>query len=65
MVLLFLSELSTFLEIRVGSEMAVDVNRGGEKVKRNFIFIITCIYVINLKFKIQILLFLFLFFIMI
>jgi len=37
MVLLFLSELSTFLEIKVGSEMAVDVNRGGEKVIRNLI----------------------------
>ena len=35
MILLFLSELSTFLEIRVGSEMAVDVNRGGELLRIN------------------------------
>ncbi len=32
MVILFLSELSSYMEIKTGSEMFIDVNRGGEKV---------------------------------
>ena len=34
-VLLFFSELSTYLEIKTGSDMIVDVNRGGEQLKIN------------------------------
>lgn len=32
MVLLFLSEFSSYREIKTASEMFIDVNRGGEKV---------------------------------
>lgn len=32
MVLLVLSEFTTFLEVKTGSEMTIDTNKGGEKV---------------------------------
>ena len=45
MILLFISEFSTYLEVKTGSEMIIDVNRGGEKVsKRNFIVLIFCFF---------------------
>jgi hypothetical protein len=33
MILLFLSEFTSYREIKTMSEMFIDVNRGGEKVK--------------------------------
>jgi len=38
MVILFVSELNSYLEIETTSEMFIDINRGGEKVK----YIKTC-----------------------
>ena len=35
MVLLFMSELSGYYEIKTSSEMFIDVNRGGDKVNKN------------------------------
>jgi len=32
MIMLFISEIAYYLEIKTGSEMFIDVNRGGEKV---------------------------------
>lgn len=33
MIILFISEISYYMEIKTNSEMFIDVNRGGEKVK--------------------------------
>ena len=35
MLILFLSEFFTYLEVKIGSEMTIDVNRGGEKLMIN------------------------------
>jgi len=35
MIILFVSELNSYLEIETTSEMFIDVNRGGEKVTLN------------------------------
>jgi hypothetical protein len=37
MTLLFLSEFRSYQEIKTGSEMYIDVNRGGDKVKSHII----------------------------
>ena len=35
MVLLILSEYKTYIEVKISSEMYIDVNRGGDKVNKN------------------------------
>jgi len=35
MIILFVSELNSYMEIETTSEMFIDVNRGGEKVITN------------------------------
>jgi hypothetical protein len=37
MVMLFLSELKSYTEIKTSSEMFIDINRGGEKVSISLI----------------------------
>lgn len=37
MIILFVSEFTTYLEVKTGSEMIIDVNRGGEKVSKKYI----------------------------
>lgn len=32
MIMLFLSELRSYMEVKTSSEMFIDINRGGEKV---------------------------------
>jgi hypothetical protein len=39
MIILFISEISYYMEVKTNSEMFIDVNRGGEKVKIQNIFI--------------------------
>lgn len=52
MVLLILSEYKSFLEVKTSSEMFIDINRGGDKVKINIFLLIIWTYMIIFHFKI-------------